>query len=124
MIKKVNKDKVRKKKAQRIRNRFHGTATRPRLTVFRSDKHIYAQLIDDTANNGIGKTLCHASSLGKDTGLAHTNTVEAGQYVGKKIAEKALAMGIKEVVFDRSGYIYHGRVAAVAESAREAGLTL
>ncbi len=124
MIKKINKDTVRKKKAQRIRNRFEGTASRPRLTVFRSDKHIYAQLIDDTANNGIGKTLCHASSLDKNSGLAHTNTVEAGQYVGKKIAEQALAMGIKEVVFDRSGYIYHGRVAAVAESAREAGLTL
>ncbi len=117
MVNKVNRDKVRIKKHQRQRNRFMGTPECPRLTVFRSDKHIYAQIIDDVKK----VTLCHASTLKKDN-LAHTNDVEAAKFVGKAIAEEAKKLGIENVVFDRSGYIYHGKVAALADSAREAGL--
>ncbi|MBR0039331.1 MAG: 50S ribosomal protein L18 [Lachnospiraceae bacterium] len=117
MVNKVKRNEVREKKHHRQRNRFMGTPDCPRLTVFRSDKHIYAQIIDDVAR----KTLCQASTL-KNTSLAHTNDVEAAKFVGKTIAEAAIKLGISNVVFDRSGYIYHGKVQALADSAREAGL--
>ena len=120
MIKKKSRSANRVKKHLRIRNRFSGTAERPRLAVFRSNNHMYAQIIDDT----VGKTLCAANTLQKDVKaeLEKTNDVEAAAYVGKVIAERALALGIKKVVFDRGGYIYHGKVQALADAAREAGL--
>lgn len=119
MVSKVNRKKVRIKKHNRIRNRFMGTPTVPRLTVYKSDKHIYTQIIDDIAK----KTLCSASTNDKGVDMKITNTVEAATTIGKMIAEKALAIGIKEVVFDRSGYLYHGKVKAIADAAREAGLS-
>ena len=118
MVSKKNKAELRQKKHARIRNRLSGTLERPRLAVFRSNKHMYAQLIDDAAGN----TLCAASTLDKNANLQFTDNVEAAQYVGKAIAEKALAKGVKEVVFDRGGFLYHGKVQALADAAREAGL--
>lgn len=118
MVSKRNKAELRQKKHERLRNRFSGTPERPRLSVFRSDKHMYAQIIDDVAGN----TLCAASTLDKDVNLENTSNIEAAQYVGKAIAEKALAKGIKQVVFDRGGFLYHGKVQALADAAREAGL--
>ncbi len=118
MVSKNNKAELRQKKHERLRNRFSGTPERPRLSVFRSDKHIYAQIIDDVAGN----TLVAASTLDKDAKLEQTDTVEAAQYVGKAVAEKALAKGITAVVFDRGGFLYHGKVKALADAAREAGL--
>ncbi len=120
MVKKESKSKIRVKKHKRIRNRFSGTAQRPRLAVFRSNNHMYAQIIDDT----VGKTLVAASTLEKDVKaeLEKTNNVDAAAYVGKVIAKRALEKGITTVVYDRGGYIYHGKVAALAEAAREAGL--
>lgn len=117
MIKKQNSNVQRLKRHRRVRKNISGTAEKPRLNVFRSSKHIYAQVIDDTK----GVTLVSASSLEKDFDGAGSNC-EAAKTVGKRVAEKALAKGIKTVVFDRGGYIYHGRVAALAEGAREAGL--
>ena len=119
MINKVSKSEIRKKKHARLRNRISGTAEKPRLSVFRSNNHMYAQIIDDT----VGNTLCAASTLDKDAkDLEYTDNVEAAAFVGKSIAKKALEKGIKEVVFDRGGFIYHGKVQALAEAAREAGL--
>ena len=120
MIKKESRNKVRAKKHLRIRNRFSGTTERPRLAVFRSNNHMYAQIIDDT----VGKTLVSASTVQKDVKdqLEKTNDVDAAAYVGKVVAERALAAGIKTVVFDRGGFIYQGKVKALAEAAREAGL--
>ena len=120
MVSKKTRAEVRTKKHNRMRNRFSGTAERPRLCVFRSNNHMYAQVIDDT----VGNTLVSASTLEKDVKaeLEKTNNVEAAAYLGKVIAKKALDKGIKEVVFDRGGYIYQGKVAALAEAAREAGL--
>ncbi len=120
MVKKEARSKVRVKKHMRIRNRFSGTPERPRLAVFRSNNHMYAQIIDDT----VGKTLVAASTLEKDVKaeLEKTNNVDAAAYVGKVIAKRALEKGITTVVYDRGGYIYHGKVAALAEAAREAGL--
>ena len=118
MVSKRNKAELRQKKHMRLRNRLSGTPERPRLSVFRSDKHMYAQIIDDVAGN----TLCAASTLDKDAKLEITNNIEAAQYVGKAIAEKAMAKGIKAVVFDRGGFLYHGKVQALADAAREAGL--
>ncbi|MCR5675493.1 MAG: 50S ribosomal protein L18 [Lachnospiraceae bacterium] len=118
MIKKESRQKARVKKHLRIRKRFSGTPERPRLSVFRSNKHIYAQVIDDEAGN----TLAAASTLDKDLKLENTDDVEAAAAVGKAIAKKALDKGIKTVVFDRGGYIYQGKVAALADAAREAGL--
>lgn len=118
MVNKKDRAKFRRNKHQRLRNRFSGTPERPRLSVFRSEKHMYAQIIDDVAGN----TLCSASTLDKDVELEKTNNVEAATVVGKKIAEKAIAMGISEVVFDRAGFLYHGKVQALADAAREAGL--
>ncbi len=120
MVKKESRSEIRAKKHMRIRNRFSGTAERPRLTVFRSNNHMYAQIIDDVE----GKTLVAASTMEKEVKaeLDKTNNVEAAAYVGTVIAKRALEKGIKEVVFDRGGFIYQGKVAALAEAAREAGL--
>ncbi|MBP8714461.1 MAG: 50S ribosomal protein L18 [Lachnospiraceae bacterium] len=120
MIKKNSRQETRVKKHDRIRNRFSGTAERPRLAVFRSNNHMYAQIIDDT----VGNTLVAASTLDKDVKdkLEKTNNVEAAKLLGTVVAKKALDKGIKEVVFDRGGFIYHGKVAALADAAREAGL--
>lgn len=117
MVKQINKNKNRKKRHYRVRNKISGTAACPRLNVFRSNANIYAQLIDDSS----GKTLCSASSIEKGFD-EYGGNAEAAKKVGKAIAEKAKAAGITDVVFDRSGYIYHGRVAALAEGAREGGL--
>lgn len=117
MVKPHNSNKARIKRHYRVRNKISGTAARPRLSVFRSAKHIYAQLIDDTA----GTTLATASSLDKAFEGAGSNK-EAARKVGKKLAETAVEQGVSAVVFDRSGYIYHGRVKELAEGAREGGL--
>ena len=121
MVSKKSRSEVRRKKHMKLRNRFSGTAQRPRLAVFRSNNHMYAQIIDDT----VGKTLAAASTLEKDVKaeLEKTNNVDAAAYLGTVIAKRALEKGITEVVFDRGGYIYQGKVAALAEAAREAGLT-
>lgn len=120
MVNKKSRAEVRNKKHKRMRNHLSGTAERPRLSVFRSNQHIYAQIIDDT----VGNTLCSASSLDKDVAksLKKTNDVEAASAVGAAIGKKAVDRGIKEVVFDRGGYIYQGKVQALADAAREAGL--
>ena len=120
MVSKESRSKVRVKKHKRLRNRFSGTAERPRLAVFRSNNHMYAQIIDDT----VGNTLVSASTLQKDVkaNLEKTNNVDAAAYLGKVIAEKAIEKGIKDVVFDRGGFIYHGKIQALADAAREAGL--
>jgi len=120
MVSKESRQKVREKKHLKIRNRFSGTPERPRLAVFRSNDHMYAQVIDDAA----GKTLVAASTVEKDirASLSKTNDVEAAKTLGGIIAKRALDKGINTVVFDRGGYIYHGKVAALAEAAREAGL--
>ena len=120
MVSKESRAKIREKKHYRMRNRFAGTTERPRLAVFRSNNHMYAQIIDDS----VGHTLVSASTLQKEVKaeLEKTNNVEAAAYLGKVIAERALEKGIKEVVFDRGGFIYQGKVKALAEAAREAGL--
>ncbi len=120
MVKKESRAKIRVKKHKRIRNRFSGTPQRPRLAVFRSNNHMYAQIIDDT----VGNTLVAASTLEKEVKaeLEKTNNVDAAAYVGTVIAKRALEKGITTVVYDRGGYLYHGKVAALAEAAREAGL--
>ena len=120
MVSKKSRSEVRIKKHRRMRNRFSGTAERPRLSVFRSNNHMYAQIIDDT----VGNTLVAASTLDKEVKaeLEKTNNVEAAAYLGTVIAKKALDKGINTVVFDRGGFIYAGKVQALAEAAREAGL--
>ena len=120
MIKKESRSAIRIKKHLRVRNRFSGTAERPRLAVFRSNNHMYAQIIDDT----VGNTLVSASTVQKDVKdqLEKTNDVAAAAYLGKVIAQKALDAGIKEVVFDSGGFIYQGKIQALADAAREAGL--
>ena len=120
MVSKKSRTEVRVKKHNRMRNHLAGTAQRPRLAVFRSNNHMYAQIIDDT----VGNTLVSASTLDKDVKaeLEKTNNVDAAAYVGKLIAERAIEKGIKEVVYDRGGFIYQGKIKALAEAAREAGL--
>ena len=120
MVSKKSRSEVRVKKHMKLRNRFSGTPECARLAVFRSNKHMYAQIIDDTAQI----TLVSASTLQKDVkaNLEKTDNVEAAAYLGKVIAERALEKGIKDVVFDRGGFIYHGKVQALADAAREAGL--
>ncbi len=120
MISKESKTEIRRNKHRKIRNRFSGTAERPRLAVFRSNNHMYAQIIDDT----VGNTLVSASTLQKDVKaeLTKTNNVEAAAHLGTVIAKKALEKGITTVVFDRGGFIYQGKIQALAEAAREAGL--
>jgi len=117
MIKRPDTNAQRKKRHKRVRGKISGTPERPRLNVFRSGKHIYAQVIDDTK----GVTLCSASSLEKDFSSSGSNK-EGAQKVGKQVAERVVKKGIENVVFDRGGYIYHGRVKELAEAARESGL--
>lgn len=120
MVKKKSRAVVRKDKHRRIRNNISGTAAKPRLAVFRSNNHMYAQIIDDT----VGNTLTSASTLDKEVskGLEKTNNVEAATKLGEVVAKKALDQGIKTVVFDRGGFIYAGKIKALADAAREAGL--
>ena len=120
MVNKKSRTLVRLDKHRRVRNRFAGTPERPRLAVFRSNNHMYAQIIDDT----VGNTLVSASTLDKEVKaeLEKTNNVEAAAHLGTVIAKKALDKGITTVVFDRGGFIYQGKVKALAEAAREAGL--
>jgi len=120
MVSKESRLKIREKKHIRMRNHLAGTAERPRLSVFRSNSHMYAQVIDDT----VGKTLAAASTAEKEAKgeLKNTDTVDAAAYVGKMVAKRALEKGVKEVVFDRGGFLYTGKVKALADAAREAGL--
>lgn len=120
MINKIDKNKERQRRHLRVRKKVSGTAATPRLCIYRSLNHVYAQVIDDVK----GVTLCSASTLEKDVKAAikDLNKTDASKVVGKKVAEKAIAKGVKEVVFDRGGYLYTGRVQAVADGAREAGL--
>ena len=120
MVSKKSRAVVRENKHRRLRNRFSGTAQRPRLAVFRSNNHMYAQIIDDT----VGNTLVSASTLQKEVKaeLEKTNNVDAAAYLGTVIAKRALEKGITTVVFDRGGFIYQGKIKALADAAREAGL--
>lgn len=118
MITKADKNKTRKRRHARVRGKINGTEARPRLNVFRSNKHLYAQLIDDT--NGV--TLASASTIENDFGLESTGNKEAAAKVGALLATRATEKGISAVVFDRGGYLYHGRVQALADAARENGL--
>ena len=120
MVSKESRQEIRVKKHRRMRNRLSGTAERPRLSVFRSNNHMYAQIIDDVAQ----RTLVSASTLEKEVNaeLEKTNNVDAAAYLGTVIAKRAIEKGINTVVFDRGGFIYHGKIAALAEAAREAGL--
>lgn len=120
MITKPDKNKARLKRHLRVRRKIQGTALRPRLNVYRSSKHIYAQLIDDVA----GVTIVSASTVDKEIseGLTSGSNVEAARKVGELIAKRAEGKGVKNVVFDRGGYLYHGRIQALADAAREAGL--
>ena len=119
MVNKADKNEARLRRHRRVRGKISGTAERPRLDVFRSAKHIYCQVIDDEA----GVTLASASTMDKDFN-AYGGNVEAAKKVGENIAKKCLEKGIPEVVYDRGGFVYHGRVQALAEGAREAGLKL
>ena len=120
MVNKESRSEVRIKKHMRVRNHLAGTADRPRLAVFRSNNHMYAQNIDDS----VGNTIVAASTVEKSIkeALEQTDNVDAAAYVGKVVAERALEKGIKTVVFDRGGFIYQGKVQALADAAREAGL--
>lgn len=120
MVSKKSRTEVREKKHSRMRNHLAGTAERPRLAVFRSNNHMYAQIIDDT----VGNTLVAASTVEKavKAELEHTNDVAAASYLGTVIAKRAIEKGITTVVFDRGGFIYQGKIKALAEAAREAGL--
>ena len=120
MVNKQSRSEIRVKKHNRMRNRFAGTAERPRLAVFRSNNHMYVQIIDDVAKT----TLVSASTLQKEVRaeLENTDDVAAAAHLGTVIGKKAVEAGIESVVFDRGGYIYHGKVKALADAAREAGL--
>ena len=120
MVSKKSRAVVRENKHRRLRNRCSGTAARPRLAVFRSNNHMYAQIIDDT----VGKTLVSASTLDKEVKAEceKTNNVDAAAVVGTVVAKRALEKGITTVVYDRGGFVYEGKVKALAEAAREAGL--
>jgi large subunit ribosomal protein L18 len=120
MVSKQSRTEIRVKKHLKIRNRFTGTPERPRLAVFRSNNHMYAQIIDDT----VGNTIVSASTLEKDikAELSKTNDVAAAAYLGTVVAKRAMEKGIKAVVFDRGGFIYQGKIKALADAAREAGL--
>ncbi|BBH24013.1 50S ribosomal protein L18 [Paenibacillus baekrokdamisoli] len=120
MITKGDKNKARLKRHLRVRKKINGTTQRPRLSVFRSSKHIYAQLIDDV----LGVTVASASTLDKEIAEQVTNggNIEAARKIGELIANRAKAKGVEQIVFDRGGYLYHGRIQALADAAREAGL--
>ena len=118
MIAKIDKNKVRLKRHARVRSKLAGTSEKPRLNVYRSNKHIYAQVIDDV--NGV--TIAQSSSLDKDLNIEQSGNVEAAAKVGESVAKRASEKGVEAVVFDRGGYIYHGVVKELAEAAREGGL--
>ena len=118
MIKKTNRKEITAKRHRRIRVSLSGTTERPRLAVYRSTKHIYAQIIDDVK----GVTIVSAGSVEDAAKLPHGGNIEASKVIGKLLAERAKKAGVSQVVFDRGGYLYHGRVAALADAAREAGL--
>jgi large subunit ribosomal protein L18 len=118
MITKADKNVTRKKRHARVRSKLSGTAARPRLNVYRSNKHIYAQLIDDVNR----ATLASASTLDKEVNVESAGNIEAAVKVGELVAKRAVEKGVKEVIFDRGGYLYHGRVKALADAARENGL--
>lgn len=120
MIRKPSRAEARVKRHYRLRNKISGTAQKPRLAVFRSNMHIYAQIIDDT----VGNTICSASTMEADVKakIEKTNDVEAAKIVGETVAKKAIEKGINTVVFDRGGYVYQGKIQALADAAREAGL--
>lgn len=120
MINKPSRKLIREKRHYRLRANINGTASKPRLSVYRSNMHIYAQIIDDT----VGNTIVSASTLDKELSgsLDRSNTVEAASKVGELVAKRAKDKGIDTVIFDRGGYVYHGKVKALAEAAREAGL--
>jgi len=120
MVKKENRKLIREKKHLKVRNRLSGTPDRPRLSVYRSNNHIYAQVIDDT----IGKTICAAGTVEKQAraDLANTDDIAAAEYIGELIGKRAIEAGVSKVVFDRGGFIYQGKVAALADAARKAGL--
>ena len=120
MINKENKNEIRQKRHRRVREHVNGTAVRPRLSVYRSTAHIYAQLIDDEKK----VTLCSSSTVAKDVDVKGKTKVEAAEVVGREIAKKAKALGIENAVFDRGGYLYIGRVKALADGARSGGLTI
>ena len=120
MINKENKNKIRQKRHKRVREHVFGTAERPRLSVYRSTAHIYAQLIDDEKQ----VTLCSSSTVAKGIDLKGKTKTEAAEIVGRNISERARAIGIEKAVFDRGGYLYIGRVKALAEGARSGGLTI
>ena len=120
MITKGDKNKARVKRHLRVRKKINGTTQRPRLSVFRSSKHIYAQLIDDV----LGVTVASASTLDKELAgqVSNGGNIEAARRIGELIANRAKAKGVEQIVFDRGGYLYHGRIQALADAAREAGL--
>jgi large subunit ribosomal protein L18 len=118
MIHSISRDEIRVRVHKRIRRNVHGAAARPRLAVFRSLKHIYAQVIDDT----LGRTLVSASSAEKNSPVASGGNLAGAKEIGKLVADRAKAKGIVKVIFDRGGYLYHGRIKALADAAREAGL--
>ena len=120
MLAQINRRTIRRRVRYRIRKKISGTAERPRLAVFRSQKHIYVQAIDDAA----GRTIAHASTQGKATGskMPKAWNIDAATHVGTVIAEKLKELGVNSVLLDRGGYVFHGRVKAIAEAAREAGL--
>ena len=120
MLKKIKRNEMRKQRHERVRQKVYGTPERPRINVYRSNSHIYAQVIDDLG----GHTIVSASTLDKELKdkLSSTHNKEAARLVGELVGKRALDKGIKEVVFDRGGYIYHGRIKELAEGAREAGL--
>ncbi len=118
MLKQINKNANRKARHARVRKKIEGTSEKPRLNVYRSGKHIYAQIIDDTTRS----TLASASTLDKTLELTSTGNKEAAKKTGELIARRAIEKGIEDVVFDRSGYIYHGRIKELADGARSAGL--
>ena len=120
MVKKENRKLIREKKHLKVRNRLSGTPDRPRLSVYSSNNHIYAQVIDDT----IGKTICAAGTVEKQAraDLANTDDIAAAEYIGELIGKRAIEAGVSKVVFDRGGFIYQGKVAALADAARKAGL--
>lgn len=122
MIKKINKNAIRQKRHERLRSRLSGTAERPRFNVYRSTNHIYVQIIDDVSGNTL--VACNTVQKAVAKKVAKMTKSEAARFVGKTAAELALKKGITEVVFDRGGYLYTGRVLNVAEGAREAGLKL
>lgn len=118
MFSKKNRAEVRHEKHRRLRRYMQGTAERPRMAVYRSNNHMYVQLIDDTK----GHTLLSASTLQKEVGLEKTNDIEAAKALGEFFGKKAIDAGFKSVIFDRGGFVYHGKIEALADAAREAGL--